>query len=118
VIEKHFFYNTDKSMQALLRNSKTEHQELITFREINHYHQTDAICIVPLEVCVKSSNKPHFNLAEIYLLNTQAVMLFLHKLGLTPTGFDRVKLSEHVNKHKQRFLEYRQQGKEYQAPII
>jgi len=49
----------------------------------SHYHQTDAICIFPIEASIKSGNKIQTNVGDIYLLNTNLVMIFLSKLGLS-----------------------------------
>ena len=106
ICEKHFFYDTNESMNHLLKQSKTDVHELIVLKETNHYHQTDAICIVPMEVCIKSSNKPHINVSEIYLLNTHVVMLFLHKNGI-PACVDFNKLNERVKRFESKFLNYK-----------
>ena len=43
---------------------------------------------------------------DLYLLNTQAVMVFLHKQGLS-NGFDFDKLNNHVEKLGSKHLEYK-----------
>lgn len=70
VIEKFFNYNTQSSLTFLLNNASGGTHELIMIKEVNHYHQTDAVIIVPLEIAIKSSNKLHLNLSDLYLLNT------------------------------------------------
>lgn len=70
VVKKYFFYDTEESMKNLLAASTSNTKELAYLRGCNHYHQTDAICIVPIEVFIKSSNKPQINVCELYLLNT------------------------------------------------
>lgn len=60
-----------------------------------------------MEVMIKSNNKPHHNVADIYLLNTQAIMQFLHKNDLTIKSFDNKKLNINVNKLSKRFLDYK-----------
>lgn len=97
VVEKFFNYNTKTSLEYLLKHASSKTHELIMLKEVNHYHQTDAVIVVPLECAIKSSNKLHLNLADLYLLNTQVAMLFLDKTGLN-TSFNAVKLRAHVDK--------------------
>lgn len=59
-----------------------------------------------MEAFVKSRNKPQFNVNDLYLLNTQAVMVFLHKNGLS-NGFDFDKLNNHVEKLAAKHFEYK-----------
>ena len=106
VIQKVFSYDVHEIMEYLLSQADTDKHELIYFKETNHYHQTDAICIMPVEFMVKSSNRPHHNVAELYLLNTQAAMVFLNKNGLN-NSFDADKLEAHVNKLGKKFLDYK-----------
>lgn len=70
MVEKYFNYNTKRSLEYLLNQASSKKHELIIMKEVNHYHQTDAVIIVPLECAIKSLNKLHFNLGDLYLLNT------------------------------------------------
>lgn len=69
----------------MMNQSEGKHQQLIMLKNCNHYHQTDAICLVPLEAFLRSGERPHTNVGELYQVNTQLIMLFLHKLGFAPT---------------------------------
>ena len=57
-------------MRKLIKDSEIANHQLVILKNTNHYHQTDAICIVPIEVFVKSMNRPHLRVADIYTLNT------------------------------------------------
>ena len=72
----------------------------------NHYHQTDAICIVPMEAFIKSGAKPQTNVGDIYMLNTHLVMAFLHQTGYS-NSFDLLQLSSRVKKLEKKFIEYK-----------
>ena len=105
-VEKFFHYSTEDVMAALFKSSESSSKQLIYLKECSHYHQTDAICIVPIEVFVKTrSRTPQTNVADIYLLNTQAVMLFLHQIGLS-NSFDYSRLERRVSKLGKKFLDY------------
>ena len=54
----------------------------MTLLQTNHFHQSDAIMIIPVETFLQTTNKWNFNYADLYLLNTKVVLQFLHKLGL------------------------------------
>lgn len=70
-VEKFFHYSTEDVMAALFKASESSQKQLIYLKDCSHYHQTDAICIVPIEVFVKTrSRTPQTNVADIYLLNT------------------------------------------------
>lgn len=56
-VEKYFFYNTNDCMSALFKASKSKEKQLIILKECNHYHQTDAIILAPIEVFVKIRSK-------------------------------------------------------------
>ena len=55
---------------------------------------------------VKSSVRPHYNVADIYLLNTQAAMVFLHKIGLN-NSFDVERLKYRIKSYEKKFLKYK-----------
>lgn len=105
-VEKYFNYNTEHSLENLLSNSTGKIHEMIVFNEINHYHQTDAVCIAPLECMVKSQSRPHHNVADIYLLNTQALMIFLHKTGFN-RSFDPERLKYRIKEYEKKFFNYK-----------
>jgi len=106
VCEKHFFYNTEKSINALIDNSTSARKEMHVLKGCNHYHQADVICLVPLEAFIRSGNKPQLNVGDIYLLNTWVVLLFLNKIGFGD-HFDVSPVQKRVDKMKKKFLEER-----------
>ena len=75
-------------------------------KNCNHYHQTDAICLVPLEAFLRSGSRPQVNVGELYQVNTQLIMLFLESVGLAYT-VDVDKVRERVTRLEDKFLEYK-----------
>jgi hypothetical protein len=59
---------------------------------------------------IKSSNRPHINVADIYTLNTQITMLFLHQNGLHAKTFDVRSLKSHVGGLEKQLIEYKCAG--------
>ena len=58
VIERVFKFDSLYAIDAILKNSLGNPIEYMILKDCNHYHQTDAICIAPVEAFIKSSNKP------------------------------------------------------------
>ena len=76
-----FEFDTVKELQRMYENKRRPEQELIVLNETNHYHQCDAIMMIPLESFVKGGNKIQLNYPDLLLLNTKAVLQFLDKIG-------------------------------------
>lgn len=106
VVEKFCSYDTELSVHQLLKTTSQVKKEMIILKGCNHYHQTDAICIVPVEAFIKSGNKPQTNVGDIYLLNTHLVMVFLYQTGFS-NAFDPKKLISRVKKLEKKFVEYK-----------
>lgn len=106
IVYKHFNYKTEDMIDKVMDQSPASKQEFIIFNEVNHYHQTDLICIAPLESIIRSHTRAHLNLSDIYLLNTNAVMIFLHKNGFN-RSFDVERLKYRVKKYEKKFLRYK-----------
>ena len=70
VVEKVFKYDSLEAMDKIIKCSEGNLIEYMILKDCNHYHQTDAICICPVESFLKSSHKPQTNIGELYLLNT------------------------------------------------
>ena len=70
VIQDFFDYDTEEVLQKMIDNSTTNKKESIILKEINHYHQCDAILLVPMESFIKSCNMWQCNVGELYLLNS------------------------------------------------
>ena len=107
MIEKHFGYNSVDAVAKIVEDSPGTNKELSILRHCNHYHQTDALCIAPVEAFIKSSSKPQTNVGELYLLNTQAVMVFLHQQGLGYSNYHYNKLKARVEKLADLYLDYK-----------
>lgn len=86
VIQSFFDYDTEAVLQKMIDNSSTNKMESIVLKEINHYHQCDAILLVPMESFIKSCNMWQCNVGELYLLNSQVCMKFLDEVGFKLYG--------------------------------
>jgi len=68
-VEKWFDFNTVKLLKNLTENQ--EHpNEMSEIKETHHYHQCDAIVLVPLESFLATGTKFQTNYTELYILNT------------------------------------------------
>ena len=106
IVEKFCQYDTELSVSQILKSTTQQKKEMIILKGCNHYHQTDAICIVPVEAFIRSGNKPQTNVGDIYLLNTHLVMVFLHQTGFS-NSFDPKKLNARVKKLEKKFVDYK-----------
>jgi len=61
ICEEYFGFNNDNELYTLMKNSECEKKEYLRMLECNHYHQVDAIIIIPLESFFKSYNPIQFN---------------------------------------------------------
>ena len=82
-------------------------QDLIVLNETNHYHQCDAITIVPLESFLKSASRIQLNYEDLYLINSKSVLHFFDKLGFNNTYEYRGSYSEQkIQEMRPRYLTY------------
>ena len=54
VIKQYWKFDTLERMKTFISKSEIQDHQFVILKDTNHYHQTDAICIVPLEVMIKS----------------------------------------------------------------
>jgi hypothetical protein len=101
-----------RSIESLIKFGKTNKKELVILKGCHHYHQSDLICLLPVEAFVRTKLKPQTNVCELYLLNTQIVSQFLHKIGLSHISESELcTLNEHVEsqleffEHKIKFMD-------------
>jgi len=61
ICEEFFGFNNDTELLNMMKNSTSEKREFLRTLECNHYHQCDALVIIPLESFFKSYNPVQFN---------------------------------------------------------
>ena len=64
------------------------YQELLMLVNTNHLHQHDCFVLEPLVTFFKLGQWPELNVGEVYLLNTQCLLKFLHKIGFHHSTYD------------------------------
>lgn len=79
----------DSYEKAIADGDKTPIQELLMLIGTNHLHQHDSYLLDPLLAWMKSGVCPHWDVGDVYLLNTQTLLNFLGKCGLVNDTFDK-----------------------------
>lgn len=81
-------------------------QELVMLIGVNHLHQHDSYLLDPLLAFLKSGVAPHFNVGDVYLLNTQCLLKFLHRCDLHNDTFDVKVVDRNIAKLKDQYIAY------------
>lgn len=67
----HFFdYDTVKCLKIMQESSSSNEKELVIVKETGHYHQCDAVVLVPLESFLRTGFKFQLNYTDLYLLHS------------------------------------------------
>lgn len=75
-------------------------------RETNHLHQHDSFLLEPLLAFLKLNMMPDLNVSEIYLLNTQCLLRFLHKIDFHHGIYDSSVVERNIKKHEENYVSY------------
>jgi len=86
-VKKVFEYDVLEYLKKLHVLNVNYKNELIMIKDINHGHQCDAIAIMPFEVCLRSPNTFQLNYCALYMLHSQLILSYLHRLGIS-NSFD------------------------------
>lgn len=96
----------DSREEALQRGAEPPYQELLMLINTNHLHQHDSFLLDPLLSYLMLNTWPHLNVSEIYLLNSQCLIKFLHKLDFHNGTFDIKTVEKNIDKHKDAYIAY------------
>lgn len=80
ICEQYFDYNNDNTLKTMMENSKSNKKDFLIVKECNHYHQCDAIVIIPLETFFKSYNQIQYNFVQLYLANSKVSLDYFRKI--------------------------------------
>lgn len=102
--EEYYGFDTEALLKTLIECGESHAKEFVIINEINHYHQCDAIVIMPLETFLASKHKLQLNGPALYLLNSQLVLRFLKNLGFA--NFPRQVVEDQIKKLEERYVNY------------
>ena len=81
ICEEYFGFNSDDEISNIMNNSTDDKKEFLRLLECNHYHQCDAIIIIPLESFFKSYNPIQTNYVQLYLIHSKTALDFFRRIG-------------------------------------
>jgi hypothetical protein len=65
----------------MMEQSSGKHKEFLIIKDCNHYHQVDAIIIIPLESFFKACGPIQTNYVQLYLINSKTALDFFRRTG-------------------------------------
>ena len=69
-VQKVFGYDSIEYLKKLHDTCESHKKELIIIKDTNHFHQCDAIALVPMESALRSINTFQLNYLDLYLLHS------------------------------------------------
>ena len=96
----------DSFEDAIQRNASPPYQELLMLKHTNHLHQHDTFLLEPFLAFLRLGMMPDLNVSEIYLLNTQCLLKFLHKNGFHNGTWDIAVVERNIKKHEKEYVDY------------
>lgn len=84
----------------------------------NHLHQHDSYLLDPLLAYLKLGMWPDLNVSEIYLLNSQCLLKFLHKIDYYHGTFDIKTVEANIAKHAEKYVKYVYRSENYEGEPV
>ena len=94
--------------EAVEKGVSGPYSELLMLVGTHHLHQHDSYLLDPLLACAKTAVCPPApcHIGEVYLLNTQCLLKFLHKVEMHNGLLDLKAVEKNIDKHKKQYIAY------------
>lgn len=92
-------------MKKIQETCESHKKEMLIVKDTNHFHQCDAIAVVPLESALRSLDKFQLNYLELYLLHSQLILHFMSRLGFA-NSYDLNLIEDNIRKLIDKYVVY------------